>query len=36
MAVGRGLGNSLFPLRVGNRPEGVAATLHSTLSVEGQ
>ena len=36
MVVSRGLGNSLFPLRVGNRPEGVAATLHSAPSVEGQ
>lgn len=36
MVVSRGLGNSLFPLRVGNRPEVVVATLHPALSVEGQ
>ena len=36
MAVSRGLGTSLFPLRVSNRPEVVAATLHSAPSVEGQ
>lgn len=36
MVVSRGLGNSLFPLRVGNRPEVVVATLHSAPSVEGQ
>ena len=36
MVVSRGLGNSLFPLRVGNRPEVVVATLHPAPSVEGQ
>lgn len=29
MAVSRGLGNSLFPFRVNNRPEIVAITLQA-------
>ena len=34
MVVSRGLGNSLFPLRLFNRPEVIALTLHTPSQEE--